>query len=215
MFNSDDQIQAAVDDLVGAPREKGAEDLKVTRLSGLKEAYIAMTGDRDMVGGSFKDRILFQSTTATFPALVASALNKALVREWEQLGRAGYDWWQKIVTVEHFETLNAIKWNMLGTIASVPTVAEGAEYTELVLGDNVETSTFVKKGGYIGITLEAIDRDDGRKLRQLPKELAFASLRELSALVAAVFTDNSAVGPTLADTGALFNSHRHDHARRP
>ncbi len=88
----------------------------------------------------------------------------------------------------------------------MPTVAEGAEYTELQLGDNVETSSFVKKGGYIGLTLEAIDRDDGRKLRQIPRELAFAALREISALVAAIFTDNSAVGPTLADTGALFNN---------
>jgi hypothetical protein len=206
MFNSDDQIQAAIDDLVGAPREKGAEELKVARFTGLKEAYIHMTGDRDIVGGSFKDRIQFQSTTSTFPALVANALNKALVREWAQLGRAGYDWWTKIARVEHFETLNTIRWNMFGTVASVPTVAEGAEYTELVLGDNVETSSFVKKGGYIGLTLEAIDRDDGRKLRQIPQELAFAALREISALVAAIFTDNSGVGPTLADTGALFNS---------
>jgi hypothetical protein len=206
MFNSDDQIQAAVDDLVGAPREKGAEGLTINRFAGLKEAYMHMTGDRDLVGGFFKDRILFQHTAASFPALVANALNKALAREWEQLGRAGYDWWTKIVTVEHFETLHDIKWNMFGTIASVPTVAEGAEYTELTLGDNVETSSFVKKGGYIGLTLEAIDKDDGRKLRQIPRELAFAALREVSSLVAAIFTDNSAVGPTLADTGALFNN---------
>jgi hypothetical protein len=206
MFNSDDQIQAAVDDLVGAPREAGAEALKVARFAGLKEAYMHMTGDRDLVGGFFRDRILFQHTTASFPALVANALNKALVRKWEQLGRAGYDWWTKIASVEHFESLADIRWNMFGTIASVPTVAEGAEYTELQMGDNVETSSFVKKGGYVGLTLEAIDRDDGRKLRQIPRELAFAALREISALVAAIFTDNSAVGPTLADTGALFNN---------
>jgi hypothetical protein len=206
MFNSDDQIQAAIDDMVGAPREEGAEKLKVARLTGLKEAYISMTGDRDLIGGFFKDQVQFQHTTSSFPALVANALNKALIREWALLGKAGYDWWTKIVRVEHFETLNTIKWNLFGTIASVPTVEEGAEYTELQLGDNVETSSFVKKGGYIGLTLEAIDRDDGRKLRQVPRELAFASLREISALVAAIFTDNSNVGPTLADGGALFNN---------
>jgi hypothetical protein len=93
---------------------------------------------------------------------------------------------------------------MLGTVASVPTVAEGAEYTELQLGDNVETSSFVKKGGYIGLTLEAIDRDESRKLKQIPRELAFAALARSA--VAAIFTDNSAIGPTLADTGALFNN---------
>jgi len=206
MFSSDDQIKAAVDDLVGAPREKGAENLVVAKLTGLKEAYISMTGDRGLTGGFFRDRIQFQHTTASFPALVASALNKALVREWEQLGRAGYDWWTKICAIEHFENLNDIRWNMFGTVASIPTVAEGAEYTELQLGDNVETSAFVKKGGYVGLTLETIDRDDGRKLRQIPRELAFAGLREISALVAAIFTDATGTGPLLADGGRLFNA---------
>jgi hypothetical protein len=206
MFSSDDQLTAAVDDLVGAPREKGAENLAVARFTGLKEAYIAMTGDRDMVGGYFKDRIQFQHTTDSFPGLVKNALNKALVREWEQLGRAGYDWWQKIVRVEHFESLQDITWLLFGTVASLPTVLEGADYTELKLGDGAETSSFVKKGGYIGLTLEAIDRDDGRKLKAIPRELALAGLREISALVAAIFTDNTATGPVMADTGALFNN---------
>ncbi len=206
MFSGDDQIAAAVDDLVGAPREKGAETLKVHSFGGLKAAYMAMTGDVDLVGGFHKDRIQFQHTTDSFPGLVKNALNKALVREWEQLGRAGYDWWQRIVRVEHFDSLNDITWLLFGTVASLPTVEEGADYPELKVGDSAETSTFVKKGGYIGLTLEAIDRDDGRKLKAIPRELAFAGLREISALIAAVFTDNAAVGPTMADTGALFNA---------
>jgi len=95
---------------------------------------------------------------------------------------------------------------IFGTIGSLPTVAEGAEYTPLMIGDNGETSSFVKKGGYVGLTLEAIDRDDIGGLKGLPKELAFAGIREISALVAALFTDNSNTGPTLADGGALFNA---------
>ena len=39
-----------------------------------------------------------------------------------------------------------------------------------------------------------------------PRELAKAGIRRVSGLVAAVFTDNTAVGPTMADTGALFNA---------
>lgn len=206
MFDSGDQLQAAIDDLIGAPREKAAENLKVAKFNGVKEAYIHLTGDRDFVGGYFRDRVQFQHTTANFPGLVANALNKALVREWAQLGRAGYDWWNKIATVEHFSTLNDIAWLIFGTAGSLPTVAEGAEYPEIKIGDGKETSSFVKKGGYVGITLEALDRDDTRKLRAIPRELANAGLREISALVAAIFTDNSAVGPTLADTGALFNN---------
>ena len=61
-------------------------------------------------------------------------------------------------------------------------------------------------GGYVPLTLELIDRDNIRKLRQYPRELAKAGIRLISGLVAAVFTDNSGIGPTMADTGALFNA---------
>ncbi|MFN2125232.1 MAG: hypothetical protein ACK2UP_17180 [Candidatus Promineifilaceae bacterium] len=63
-----------------------------------------------------------------------------------------------------------------------------------------------KYGGYIPLTLELIDRDDTRKLRLYPRELAKAGMRLISGLVSAVFTDNAGVGPTMADTGALFNA---------
>jgi hypothetical protein len=206
MFDSGDQAQAAIDDLVGAPREAGAENLKVQQFRGLKDAYMFLTGDYDLVGGYFPGRMQFQATTATFPGLVKNALNKALANQWDQLGRAGYDWWQKIVTVEQMDSLNGITWLILGTVGSLPTVAEGAEYAELKIGDGAETSVFTKYGGYIGLTLEAIDRDSTRKLRAIPRELANAAMRNISEQVAAIFTSNSAVGPTLADGGALFNN---------
>jgi hypothetical protein len=206
MFDSRDQLQAAIDDMVGAPREPGAEGLKVAKFSGIKEAYARFTGDADMVGGFFKDRAQFTQTTATLPGLVANALNKSLAREWDLLGKAGYDWWKKIVTVEHFNSVQDIAWLLFGTIASLPTVSENGEYTELKIGDSKETASFIKYGGYVGLSLEAIDKDDTRKLRAIPRELANAGLRNISALVAAIFTSASGAGPTMADTGALFNA---------
>jgi len=122
------------------------------------------------------------------------------------LGAAGYDWWMRITLQEHFETLNQIKGVLVGTVGALPEVAEGGEYTELKVGDSPETADFTKYGGYVPLTLELVDRDDTRKLRQYPRELAKAGIRKISALVAAVFTDNSGVGPTLVDTGALFNA---------
>ena len=85
-------------------------------------------------------------------------------------------------------------------------MAEGGDYTELIVGDSPETADFTKYGGYVPLTLELIDRDNTRKLRQYPRELAKAGIRKVSALVAAVFSANSGAGPTMADTGALFNS---------
>lgn len=206
MFSREDQLQAAMDDLLGAPREQGSETLKVHKFSGIKEAYLMLTNDFNFVGDVDPRLAKFQGSTANFPNLVANALNKAIVANWTMLGKAGYNWWEKIVTVEPFETLNSITWLRLGTIASLPTVAEGAEYTELALGDNGETSTFIKYGGYLSFTLEAMDRDDTRKLRAAPREIANAALRNISEQIAAIFTSNSGAGPTLNDTGALFNA---------
>jgi hypothetical protein len=206
MFSREDQLQAAMDDLLGAPREVGSETLKVHRFNGIKEAYLMMTNDFNFVGDIDTRLAKFQGTTANFPNLVANALNKAIVANWNQLGRAGYNWWEKIATVEPFESLQSITWLRLGTIASLPTVAEGAEYTELALGDNGETSTFIKYGGYLSFTLEAMDRDDTRKLRAAPREIANAALRNISEQIAAIFSASSGAGPTLADTGALFNA---------
>lgn len=205
MFNTEDQLQAAVDDLLGAPRQVGMEALKVQRLTGIKELYMLLTGDRDLYGGYYASRAAL-ATTADFTGLVKNALNKIVAQQWAELGAAGYDWWRKIVQVEHFDTLNDITGVLVGTVSSLPSVAEGGAYTELVIGDSPESASFTKYGGYIPLTLELIDRDDTRKLRLYPRELAKAGLRNISALVSAVFTANSGVGPTLADGGALFNA---------
>ena len=203
VFNTEDQFAAAVDDLLGAPRDEGSESLRVARLTGIREAYLIATGDREFTGGWFPD---FALNTANFPKVVKNALNKRLAQAWEKYGKAGYDWWSRIVSVEHFESLQQVDWLITGTIGSLPTVAEQAEYTELPIGDNGETSDWTKYGGYIGLTLEAILRDDVRAFRRLPDEVAAGGMRNISEQVAAIFTSNSGVGPTLSDTGALFNS---------
>lgn len=205
MFNSADSLEAAVDDLLGAPRRAELANLNVHKLRGIRELYLGMTGDVDLHGGYYGDRAQF-ATTADFAGLVKNAMNKMVVDHWRLLGRAGYEWWQKIATVEHFDTLNTITGTLVGTVGALPAVAEGAEYTELAVGDSPETASFTKYGGYIPLTLELIDRDDTRKLRAYPRELANAGIRKISALVAAIFTDASGVGPTMADAGALFNN---------
>lgn len=205
MFNSEDHLQAAVDDLLEAKREKGAENLKTARLSGVKELYMMLTGDRDLYGGYYADRVQL-ATTANFTGLVKNAMNKIVVEQWEQLGAAGYEWWRKIVTVEHFDTLNQITGILVGTVGALPSIAEGGEYTELKIGDSPETASFTKYGGYIPLTMELIDRDETRRLRQYPRELAKAGIRQLSKLVADIFTANSGTGPVMADGGALFNN---------
>jgi hypothetical protein len=205
MFDSSDKLQAAMDDILGAPRDPKSKDLKIQRPTGIRELYLSLTGDYDLHGGYYPDRAQF-ATTADFTGLVKNALNKIIVDRWAELGRAGYDWWTKIATVEHFDSLNSITGVLVGTVGALPTVAEGGEYTELAVGDSPETATFVKYGGYIPLTLELIDRDTVAKLKAYPRELANAALRNISALVAAIFSASAGAGPTMADTGALFNA---------
>jgi hypothetical protein len=204
MFTSGDQFQTAVDDLLGAPRDADKANLKVARLSGIREAYLLATGDRDFLGGYFPEFAL--GDTTAFPVVVKNAINKRLAQAWKKYGAAGYDWWKDIVSVEHFTSLQAIDWLILGTIGTLPTVAEQAEYGELPIGDNGETSSWTKYGGYVGLTLEAVLRDDVRAFKRLPDEVAMGGMRNISEQIAAIFTTNSGAGPTLADTGALFNS---------
>jgi len=205
MFDSRDRLQAAVDDLFHAPRDEKLCTLSVPRLSGIRELYLSLTGDHDLHGGYHPERAQL-ATTADFTGLVKNALNKLVTNTWEELGRAGYDWWQDISVQEHFNSLHDITGTLVGTVGDLPVIAEGGNYTELLVGDSPETAAFTKYGGYIPLTLELIDRDETRKLRAYARELASAGMRKISKLVAAVFTSNGGVGPTMADTGALFNT---------
>lgn len=206
MFDSADQVQAAIDDLLASPRDKGAETLQAHKFSGIREAYLWLTGDYDFVGGYHRDRVQFQHATVNFPGLLKNALNKSMVNHWSRFGKAGYDWWKKVVTVEHFDSLQDVTWLIFGTIGSLPQVLEGAEYTELRIGDSPEVSSWQKYGGYLGITLEAMMRDDTRKLRAAPREVSLAGLRNISRVFAAFFTASAGAGPTMADGGALLNA---------
>lgn len=202
MVNSVDQFRLAVADLFGMPRSAEDAKIKVHRLTGIREAYLLATGDQGFMGGYYPE---FALVTANFPGIVANIMNKMLLTAWKDFEQH-YGWWKKIATIDHFTNLNDVAWIRTGTIASLPTVAERGEYTELPIGDNKETDAWEKFGGYIPLTIEAVLRDDIRAFARMPREAALAGIRNVSEQVAEIFTINSAAGPTLADGGALFNS---------
>ncbi len=175
----------------------------VAPLSGIREAYIHLSGDYEMTGVFNPDRIQFATVnSSTMAGLVANALNKRVVNLFQQYPH----WWEKFCSVEDFATLQAVKWITLGGVGELPTVAEGAAYTELTWDDQTETASFVKKGGYLGITLEAIDKDDTRRLQAAPRALAQAAWLTLAKAISYIFTQSSGVGPTLSDSVALFDA---------
>lgn len=202
-----DRVQAAVDRLFGLSLADGLTD--TPRLSGIRELYHLVTGDYDLYGHFNGDRAaLANANASTMAHLVANAMNKVIPARAAELGRAGYDWWKRIAHEEDFTTLQDIRWITIGGFGDLPTVSEGAAYTELTWDDNGETTTWTKKGGYLGLTLEMIDRDETRRVRQIPNLLATAAIRTLSSTIAGLFTQNSGAGPDLADGTALFHASR-------
>lgn len=208
MVSSEDQINAAMLDLVGLARPKELEKVQPARLSGIRELYTLLTGDYEFAGGYHADRVQF-STTASLPSLLKNAMNKLIINQWEELGRSGYRWWEPLVQVEHFNNLQDITGVLVGEITVLPSVAEGAAYTELAVKDSEETAIWGKYGGYIGLTLEMFERDETHKLRQYPRKLASAALRRISSLVGEVFTASSGTGPEMADGYHVFEAAHH------
>jgi len=208
MATSEDQISAAMCDLLGAPRPQGLEKLQPARLSGIRELYTLMTGDVAFTGGYHAERAQF-AATFNMPSLLKNAMNKLILNQWEELGRSGYRWWEPIVQVEHFNSLQEITGVLVGEVTVLPSVEEGAAYTELAVKDSGETGLWGKYGGYVGLTLEMFERDETHKLRQYPRKLASAALRRISSLVGAIFTANSGTGPEMSDTYAVFEASHH------
>jgi len=202
MYNGADDFKLAVEDMFGLERQAKDATRKVHKLQGIRDAYLKATGDEYFMGGYFPE---FSLVSANFPGIVANVQNKMLVDAWKDFEES-YGWWQKIVTIEHFTNLKTATWVRTGTIATLPSVAERGEYTELPIGDIKETSEWGKYGGYVPLTIEAVINDDLRAFRRMPSEVALAGMRNISEQVAAIFTQNAAAGPVMTDGGALFNS---------
>jgi hypothetical protein len=197
MVDSIDQLSLAAEALLMGVRPPNG----VRPLSGIRELYHLLSGDWEMTGVYQPERVQFANVnSSTMAGLVANALNKVVVNEFQQYPQ----WWLPITVQQDFANLQQVKWITLGGVGELPTVAEGAAYTELTWDDNTEVANFVKKGGYLGLTLEAIDKDDTGRISAAPRALAQAAWLTLSKAISGIFTSASGVGPNLADGNALF-----------
>jgi len=198
-----DDVQAAFQAMVDGVRPPDG----IRPLTGIRELYTLMSGDYEMAGIFHDDRVYLANVTAsTMAQLVANVLNKRVMNLFQQYPR----WWEPFVSIEDFATLQQVRWITLGGVGELPTVSEGAAYTELTWDDLAQRTSFVKKGGYLGLTIEAIDKDDTRKITAAPRALAQAAWLTLSKSISNIFTANSGVGPNIyyddSNTRALFHT---------
>ena len=199
MLDSLDKLRLAVDGLLSGVRP----EQEIAPLTGVRELYIMLSGDYDMWGRYRPENVgLANVNSATMAGLVADALNKRVVNMFQQYPR----FWESLVIEEDFHTLQQVKWITLGGIGELPTVAEGAAYTEAVWDDQTETGDWTKKGSYLGLTLEAIDKDDTSRLQQAPRALSQAAYMTFGKVFSRIFQGNAGVGPTMSDGVALFHA---------
>lgn len=200
MLDSQDRIGEALEALIEGRQPRDG----IRPLTGIREAYILLSGDYEMTGMFNPDQAALANVdSSTMAGLVANRLNKVVVNMFQQYPRD----FLRICTEMDFTTLQDVRWITLGGVGELPTVTEGSAYTEMTWDDVTETDAFTKKGGYLGLTLEAIDKDDTRRIQSAPRALAQAAWLTLTKSFNSIFTSNSGVGPTLdQDSTALFHT---------
>ncbi len=116
------------------------------------------------------------------------------------------EWWEPItrqVTVDTLDTTTLVRTYGLNNLSQV---AKGGPYTDLEISDDEETATFQKYGNTVSVALEDMLDDKLNVISQIPQQLSDSWYNTKSALASGVFTVNTATGPVLTDTGALFNA---------
>jgi hypothetical protein len=203
MTTPEDRVQSALSWLLGAADEPAPPP----SLRSLRDLYMAITGDVNWYGVFNREYTqLAAASTSTLAGMAVNSLNKVVRQYYDHL--ATYRWYEQIVDViPHDGSTHDVQLILVDGVANLPTVGEGAAYTEAVVGDAKESFAFTKRGHYVGITLEAIRRGNLQRIQAIPRELVKASIRTRSAAIAGLFTQASGAGPTLADDSkALFHA---------
>ena len=169
-----DKKQSAMDKLID-PKAVVADKVKnVGAFRGIREAYIAFTGDHSVSGRM--SRLTESMQSSDFPDALGVSMTRKMAREYPLLPTT----WDKISTVvplSNFKTQETIRWGGFGRL---PVVAEKGSYTDL-LGPRDEKATYApsKKGGLAYVTREMIMNDDLRFLQRLPSALSRAAAETL------------------------------------
>jgi hypothetical protein len=149
------------------------------------------------------NRALEAISTSSLATVLKNTINILVANDYSKK----HTWYEPLVRTEEVDSIQDATLARLFGVNTLSVVEEGAAYTEMGVHDEEETAAFVKKGNYIGVTLETLMKENKVNfIRTIPMRMSNAWYNTLSAATAAVFTVNSNTGPVLSDTGALFNS---------
>ncbi|MDR7613177.1 MAG: Mu-like prophage major head subunit gpT family protein [Armatimonadota bacterium] len=209
-------VQAAMDRLFGLPvaeaDQRALAGHRIPDWSGLREAYVAITGDPLVSGRIDPERSIIREanevTTAVMASVVLNSMTKRLVRDYQGQPQ---DWRRfcSVRAIKDFKTQDRIR---LFDFSSLSTVAENAAYTSLPWDDAREVYTPAKRGNLVVVTREMILNDDLDAVRKIPQKLAVAAGVTINEFVAGLFTANAGAGPALSDGFNVFDNTNHANA---
>ena len=154
-------------------------------------------GQMDIVASAFTQ------STSDFPVLLENTMHKALQsayaiqpNTWSRFCARG--------SVSDFRAHNRYR---TGSFGNLDTVNENGEFKNKAIPDGEKASiTATTKGNIINLSRQMVINDDLGAFVGLSAALGRAAARTVEADVYALLAENSGAGPTMTDTGILFNT---------
>ena len=188
-----EKMQMALDRVFGLP----VEDTGVPAFHGIREAYVAYTGDGEVTGAvSPHLRVREDYTTAGFPNALGNTLRRLLLKDYREQDY-GIGLIAQFSSVPDFRTQERVRVGYFGDLPTVDT--EAADYGELTAPTDEKASySVVTFGGLVTITRKAIINDDLGIVSQIVSRLGRSARRTLAQRVFDLMINNAAIYDALA-----------------
>ena len=189
----EEKLQMALDRLFGLP----VEDTGVPAFHGIREAYVAYTGDGEVTGAvSPHVRVREDYTTAGFPNALGNTLRRMLLRDYREQDY-GIGLIAQFSSVPDFRTQERVRVGYFGDLPTVDT--EAADYLELTAPTDEKASYSVVTFGGLGtVTRKAIINDDIGIVPQIVGRLGRSARRTLAQRVFDLMINNGLIYDSLA-----------------
>ena len=215
VITSEERLQVAMDRLFGLDIPEDMQD--TPHLSGIKEAYISITGDHEFTWGAIPldERIregagstptaskIVGGSTVTFSNVLGTSMNRRLIRQYKRQNM----WWEPFTTIVGLNDLKQQDRNRLESLGALSErTTAGAEYAELTWAEFQHTYTPTEYGNLVPIAQRAVVDDDLRSLVRVSDELGRSAGITLNEYVDNLFTQNSGDGPVFIDVDQAGNT---------
>jgi hypothetical protein len=204
-LDSADKLTLACEAALGI---KESMNKGVPAFRGLREMYVAITGDHDLArltnGGGFSGQRMLASEavlTGDFPNILLNSMTKRLLQDWAELALDGLSNLYTKESISDYKLQDRVR---EGYFAELASVAEGGAYAEISYPtDELVTYQVSKYGNLLSISEETIRNDDLGAIARFPGRLARAGRWTLKNYITNFFINNPNY---TADAVAWFNS---------